>query len=554
MTAASVLFDFLKRTIFAVVVVTLLLFCAGPAQNILLPAISAVGNLGDIKSQIDQVRNEVEQQVRAANSSLEQLRSRAPNAIDDRLRRINAELNSLATQPQLKSNSYIDLARLFAQGNLEESFRNELRKAVLQEERRLLQDLDKYASRLHNRKALEDRVKKLDKERNDAKQAEISAEKKYRELEKQALCGVPLTPCSKAKDQALDEWNKANANAWNSFRAWHTKNEELYEQPRSGSIPDLQINSASIRSSLDDMTRQIERVESWGIPTAEHARDALWTACQIVGAALAVGLGFKTVFYFLLAPLAQLRPAMVVRQGERRLPVEESPVSSISLPITLSPSEELVVVGSHLQSLTDGHKTSTKWLFSNAHPFSSFLSGLWMMVRVQSGSSCTAVLSATTDPLEELNSHLLEVGDGLVIIPKHLLGVVYPRGASVLMRSHWKFDIYAWLTLQFRYLVLVGPCQVIVGGCRGVRIESAGNARSVSQAMIVGFSSHLEYSVIRTETFMSYLFGQRPLFNDRLKGIGVVLYQEVPSTAQRSGVTGRGLQGVMDGAMRAFGL
>ena len=53
---------------------------------------------------------------------------------------------------------------------------------------------------------------------------------------------------------------------------------------------------------------------------------------------------------------------------------------------------------------------------------------------------------------------------------------------------------------------------------------------------------------------MAYLFGQRPLFNDRLKGPGVVLYQEVPSTAQRSGVTGRGLQGVMDGAMRAFGL
>jgi hypothetical protein len=531
-----------------------LLFLAGPAQQILLPAISAAGNIREIQSQIDRVGNEVEQQVSAAHSRLEQLRSRSLNEIADRLREIDVESQKLSAEPKLQSNSYLDLARLFAEGNLEKSLRNALRKDVLQEEERLLQRLQTYVRSLSDRKSQEGRLKMLGREWYEAKQAEINAEKKYRELERQALCRVPLTACSKAKDQALDEWKNASRRAWHAHDEWKVQNSVLNGTASIATAPAFQINSAIMRSSLDDMARQLARVESWGISTATPALGALWTACKIVGAALAVSLGLKAAFYFLLAPLAQRRPGMVVRPGARIYPVKDFPLSSISLPISISQSEELVVVGSHLQSLTDGHKTSTKWLFSTAHPFSSFFSGLWMMTRVQASYSCTAVLSATTDPLEELNSHRLEAGEGLVILPKHLLAVVYPRSAGVRMRSHWKFDIHAWLTLQFRYLVLEGPCQVIFGGCRGVRIESAGNARAVSQAMIVGFSSHLEYSVIRTETFMAYLFGQRPLFNDRLMGPGVVLYQEVPSTAQRSGVTGRGLQGVMDGAMRAFGL
>jgi hypothetical protein len=72
--------------------------------------------------------------------------------------------------------------------------------------------------------------------------------------------------------------------------------------------------------------------------------------------------------------------------------------------------------------------------------------------------------------------------------------------------------------------------------------------------MTVGFSANLAYSVVRTETFIPYLLGQRPLFNDRFKGGGVVLYQEVPASAEQGGFTGRGLQGVLDGLMKAFGI
>ena len=459
MTAASVLLDFLKRTIFAVIIVTLLLFCAGPAQQIILPAISAAGNLREIKSQIDRVGNNVEQEVSAANLRLEKLRGLTLTQIADRLRVIDAELKKLDKEPNLQSNSYLDIARFFVEGNLEKSLKNELRKAVLHEENRLLKDLENYTRLLSDRKSQQAQLNAIHIKWRDAKQAEISAEKKYRELDKQALCGVPFIPCSKVKDQALDEWRKASEKAWGTYDDWKVLNSVLNGSKNIGTAPALQINSAIIRSSLDDMARQLARVESWGISTADPALGALQTACQIVAAALTVGLVLKTVFYFLLAPLAQRRPAMVVRQGSRMLSVKEYPLSSISLPISLSPSEELVVIGSHLQSLTDGHETSTKWLFSTTHPFSSFLSGLWMMTRVQAGSPCTAVLSATTDPLEELNSYRLEAGEGLVILPKHLLGVVHPRGANVLMRSHWKFDIHAWLDRMASQIQAARPLQ-----------------------------------------------------------------------------------------------
>jgi hypothetical protein len=72
--------------------------------------------------------------------------------------------------------------------------------------------------------------------------------------------------------------------------------------------------------------------------------------------------------------------------------------------------------------------------------------------------------------------------------------------------------------------------------------------------MTVGFSASLTYSVSRAETFIPYLLGQRRSFNDRFKGDGVVVYQDVPVGASREGFTGRGLQGVVDGLLKAFGI
>ena len=64
----------------------------------------------------------------------------------------------------------------------------------------------------------------------------------------------------------------------------------------------------------------------------------------------------------------------------------------------------------------------------------------------------------------------------------------------------------------------------------------------MNQSMTIGFSADLEYSVVRCETFVSYLTGEDSLFNDRFSGTGVCIYEEVPSSRRAAGITGKSME------------
>ena len=100
-----------------------------------------------------------------------------------------------------------------------------------------------------------------------------------------------------------------------------------------------------------------------------------------------------------------------------------------------------------------------------------------------------------------------------------------------------------------------GPARLIVKGCRGVRVEPVAPGRAVNQAATLGFSANLVYAVARNETFPSYLFGQRELFNDCWSGErGSCIYAETPHPDARTGLFGRGIEGILDTFMKAFGI
>ena len=51
------------------------------------------------------------------------------------------------------------------------------------------------------------------------------------------------------------------------------------------------------------------------------------------------------------------------------------------------------------------------------------------------------------------------------------------------------------------------------------------------------------------------VMGMRGLFNDHFSGTpGYYLYEEMPYLAKKSGITGRGLEGLTDAWMKAFGI
>ena len=122
--------------------------------------------------------------------------------------------------------------------------------------------------------------------------------------------------------------------------------------------------------------------------------------------------------------------------------------------------------------------------------------------------------------------------------------------------THWRLgSLHAWLTLQLRYVAFHGPARLVVKGCRGVRVEKAGEGRRINQAATMGFSANLAYSTTRCDTFAAYLMGEQELFNDSFAGgAGVYVYEEMPHPGARAGLTGRGIEGLSDSILKIFGL
>lgn len=297
----------------------------------------------------------------------------------------------------------------------------------------------------------------------------------------------------------------------------------------------------------------------------QPAIELLPTAAWILGLALLAPLLGKAITYYLIAPLAASRPPVhLLPESSGKISTSiDSPGSEsgqtmpsrVSLPIVLDGRDELLILPSYLQGMPRNAQADTKWLLDWSMPLSSLLSGMYRMTRIRPASEERVTASSATDPLAEFSLLCVPAGSALVLQPSCLVGLIQTRGEPVKITRHWRLStLSAWLTLQFRYIVFHGPAKLIVKGCRGVRVESAASGRTVNQAATLGFSANLAYSVARNETFISYLFGERNLFNDSWSGDGSCVHTETSSAGDRSGIFGRGLQGLVDTVLQIFGI
>ena len=297
-------------------------------------------------------------------------------------------------------------------------------------------------------------------------------------------------------------------------------------------------------------------------PVARVAPVAAWIILGIILLPIAV----KLVFYFLLAPLASRRPPVRLLPdvsgavdgfgGTAETPENPAKVSSVSQAIAIDDGDEMLVNAAYIQSAFIGGKKETKWLMDWTLPLSSLAAGLVAMTRIRADGQGAVVVSATSDPLMEVAVISLPPGSAVVLQPRSLVGVIYRKGKPLRITRHWRLgSLHAWLTLQLRYLVLHGEARLIVRGCRGVRLEKAGTGRSINQAATIGFAASAAYKTIRTETFWPYLSGKQELFNDCFAGeTAWYLYEETPYGGKKPGIAGRGLAGLMDSVLKAFGI
>ncbi len=298
----------------------------------------------------------------------------------------------------------------------------------------------------------------------------------------------------------------------------------------------------------------------------ESVHTVIPTALTILLAIMLAPIGIKGFLYFVIAPIAARRAPITVLAGVSghidgvagllHGDADRLKISGVSQAITIDQSEELLIHPEYLQSSARLGQKDTRWLLDWSYPLSSLAAGLFGLTRIRTTSSDTTVVSATKDPLSEVGVIALPPGSALVFQPHRLIGVVQATDQPVHITRHWRLgSLNAWLTLQLRYLVFHGPVKLVVAGCRGVRVEAAGQGRSINQAATIGFSANLAYSTVRCETFGAYLLGKQELFNDHFDGgPGFYVYEEMPHGGQKTGLFGRGLEGFTDSVLKVFGV
>jgi len=471
------------------------------------------------------------------------------------------------------------------------------------------QEVDWHAQRGVLRRQLEDELRGLDARIERAEREWDEALGKFGDIERQASEARRSADEAKARFDALE---RASA-WWDVFfaqekiaereraratflaldgvaRTWEGARDRLAPRFRQSPAAPLETEKArrsreiaaqieavpaelqSLRDSRSAKQREVEALESVVVAQrarlAEEPREKLIAAVRaqlpaalwiLAGVMLAPVL-VKAFLYFVLAPLAQALEPIRILPDERAPAIPPPLRSAVSRAVEVAPGEEILVHPDFVQSSSLPARKQTQWFLNPRLPLSSLAAGLFAMTRIRpEGAEPTrVVVSSQNDPLGEIGLIELPAGASMVVQPRSLAGVVKPVGVPVAITRHWRLgSVHAWLTLQLRYLVFHGPCRLVLKGCRGVRAEQPepGRPRLINQSATLAFSANLDYRNTRCETFVAYLRGKEDLFNDLFAGgPGWFVYEEMPAAGRRTGFAGRGLEGVADAALKAFGI
>jgi len=346
-------------------------------------------------------------------------------------------------------------------------------------------------------------------------------------------------------------------------RAYLAFQGELHESEEGRELAGLDQVIETKRDDIETLEEQVAQARAAAeAHPLERMRQQVWrvlpTALVILAVVVILPVAVKAVLYFCVAPLMS-RAQPVVLLPEASGEAEVSP-STVSVPIELGPGEELTVHSDYLQAAGAGPGKRTRFLFSWRMPLTSIAAGLFMMVTVRNAleSLCKVTISPKLDLFDKISQVRLPPGCAMVIYPRSLVGAVLADGVPPRITRHWRlFNLHSWITFQFRYLVVHGEAVLFLKGCRGVRAGRVepGESRMQDQCATLGFTANLEYSGIRCETFVDYLRGKDGLFNDRFaNALGYHLTEEIPDPRRKKGLFGRGIEGLVDGLLKGFGI
>ncbi|NHZ43463.1 hypothetical protein [Massilia aquatica] len=567
----SVVFQTVRRNLFVFTFIVLVLVSAKwmrsewmQVQGIVkeVPALRAVqGELNDHQATVAQrIARQVEQLSGATVQQLdEQIR-----VLDKDIRLQQRELDKVAL-----ADGIVEHVRQHAMRGAEIELRRQAKAHLVA--------LRAHLVVLGNRQAALDRLGQL---RLVHVKIYAAYQNRQQELERSQAVGgllvhVPFTePYKRVQrlERAVNDLRTANRTAYKDFLAQQALLERLSLPAPMAAFRVDEQRLAMISAPLRERLHTAQGMA---------ARNHLWQAYQAVRPVLPVAVGvligwwlvpaaIRTFFYFVLAPLAARRPAIVIgkTQGRTQGKAPASPsanaqrarhssvISAVSQNVVLAAGDDMLIRPDYCQSQPAGLNVTTKLLFSWRHWLTSIAAHLWMLKRIRPMRPADVVVSATVDALDEVALIELAEGEAIVLQPRGLVGIVCKGGQRPTIRSHWRLGtLHAWLTLQLRYLAFEGPVTLIVKGCRGVRLESAVSGRTISQDATLGFSVNAMYATVRADPFVPYLRGRQPLFYDKFSGQDAYfLYEEVPRNTRPGGQQHNPLEVVLDVGLKAFGI
>ncbi len=245
----------------------------------------------------------------------------------------------------------------------------------------------------------------------------------------------------------------------------------------------------------------------------------------LVALALLLPIAQRVVSYFVLMPLVTRwsAPLRLAEGHDTETTTLECGPAQRTLSLRLGSNQVLRVRSEYARPVQG--QASSQLLYRWQAPFISYASGLRLLTRLQGDTTeAQATLAAPKDPNSYLMRLDFERHPGVVVHPKHVVGVL----GSPRLRTRWRIlSLQAWATWQLRYILFEGTGSLIVEGVGDVVATRPGEKTTkIEQSLVMGFDSRLTAGVQRTEVFLPYLFGKTPLVDDVFAGPHVFLWQK----------------------------
>ena len=276
-----------------------------------------------------------------------------------------------------------------------------------------------------------------------------------------------------------------------------------------------------------------------------------WLAFWIVLVGAVSPFFYKLGVFRIIAPYAGRTAPVTIFASSKPF---KGGASQTAIEVPLNADIELLVRAG-VQSVSSHIRARDIPILKASMPLTCLAAGLVNLQQLRSEQSDYVSVAAPSGEQGEVVLIDIPAGGAVVLQPRALVGVLKRRTETLKIERAWRVNfLINWITCQFRFVVFHGPCSLIVQGKRGVRVEDAKSGRMINKRLTLGFDAGLRYGAMRSPSFLPYLRGEQSLFNDSFTGDGCYLYEQQPSVGGKSSIYGRGLKGLGDTVLSAFGI